>query len=189
MSEFDFGGRRASEFRQRGFWTLFAERHPEERPLMARRGPWFWQRGLPDFALVLSMYVAPAQNHVGVFFGRNEKFGATEAWSRLKPFQPAIEDRLKLRPEQSCEGLGINSLWRVNLFCRGQLAGHGRLAGDGSIALRACRCRGSGQRWRSRSVKSPACRPLKPSSAPACRGRSRRDGVAAPDGRGHPPAD
>ncbi|TIL38676.1 hypothetical protein [Mesorhizobium sp.] len=116
MSEFDFGGRRASEFRQRGFWTLFAERHPEERPLMARRGPWFWQRGLPDFALVLSMYVAPAQNHVGVFFGRNEKFGATQAWSRLKPFQPAIEDRLKLRPEQSCEGLGINSLWRVNCF-------------------------------------------------------------------------
>ncbi|WP_292659688.1 hypothetical protein, partial [Mesorhizobium sp.] len=106
MSEFDFGARRASEFRQRGFWTLFAERHPEERALMARRGPWFWQRGLPDFALVLSMYVAPAQSQVGVFFGRNEKFGATQAWSRLKPFQPDIEARLKLRPEQSCEDLG-----------------------------------------------------------------------------------
>ncbi|MFD2056291.1 hypothetical protein ACFSQT_25445 [Mesorhizobium calcicola] len=116
MSEFDFGARRASEFRQRGFWTLFEERHPEEKALLARRGPWFWQRGLPDFALVLSMYVAPAQNHVGVFFGRNEKFGATGAWSRLKPFQPAIEARLNLRPEQQSPGLGINSLWRVNCF-------------------------------------------------------------------------
>ena len=62
------------------------------------------------------MYVAPAQNHVGVFFGRNEKFGATGAWARLQPFQPAIEERLKLRPEQSSQGLGINSLWRVNCY-------------------------------------------------------------------------
>ncbi|TPI17335.1 hypothetical protein [Mesorhizobium sp. B4-1-1] len=116
MSEFDFGGRRASEFRHRGFWALFAERHPEERSRLARRGPWFWQRGLPDFALVLSMYVAPAQSHVGVFFGRNEKFGATGSWSRLKPFQPAIEARLKLKPEQSAQNLGINSLWRVNCY-------------------------------------------------------------------------
>ncbi|MEO5758034.1 MAG: hypothetical protein ABIQ51_14390 [Mesorhizobium sp.] len=116
MSEFDFGARRASEFHHRGFWTLFAERHPQETDRLVRRGPWFWQRGLPDFALVLSMYAAPAQNHVGVFFGRNEKFGATQAWSRLKPYQPAIEARLNLRPEQSCEGLGINSMWRVNCY-------------------------------------------------------------------------
>ncbi|TIV90419.1 MAG: hypothetical protein E5V74_30015, partial [Mesorhizobium sp.] len=94
----------------------FAERHPQERATLARRGPWFWQRGLPDFALVLSMYVAPAQNHVGVFFGRNEKFGATDSWSRLKPFQPAIEAKLKLKPEQSSQGLGINSLWHVNCY-------------------------------------------------------------------------
>ena len=116
MSEFDFGGRRASEFRHRGFWMLFTERHPEERARLVRRGPWFWQRGMPDFALVLSMYVAPAQNHVGVFFGSNEKFGATQSWSRLKPFQPAIEARLKLKPEQSSQGLGINSLWHVNCY-------------------------------------------------------------------------
>jgi hypothetical protein len=116
MSEFDFGARRASEFRQRGFWTLFAERHPEERALMARRGPWFWQRGLPEFGLVISMYVAPSENVVGVFFGRNQKLGATDVWARLRPFQSAIEDRLKLRPEQSATGLGINSLWRVNCF-------------------------------------------------------------------------
>jgi hypothetical protein len=116
MSEFDFGARRASEFRQRGFWTLFAERHPEERALMAKRGPWFWQRGLPEFGLVISMYVAPSENVVGVFFGRNQKLGATDVWVRLRPFQSAIEDRLKLRPEQSATGLGINSLWRVNCF-------------------------------------------------------------------------
>ncbi|TGP25148.1 MULTISPECIES: hypothetical protein [unclassified Mesorhizobium] len=116
MSEFDFGGRRASEFRHRGFWALFAERHPEERARLARRGPWFWQRGMPEFALVLSMYVAPSENVVGVFFGRNEKLGATGVWSRLKPFQPAIEARLKLRPEQSAQNLGINSQWRVNCF-------------------------------------------------------------------------
>ncbi|MER9594587.1 MULTISPECIES: hypothetical protein [unclassified Mesorhizobium] len=116
MSEFDFGAHRASEFRQRGFWTLFAERHPEELVRRAKRGPWFWQRGLPDFGLVISMYVAPAENVVGVFFGRNEKLGATDVWARLRPFQPAIEDRLKLRPDQCLQGLGINSLWRVNCF-------------------------------------------------------------------------
>ena len=116
MSEFDFGGRRASEFKHGGFWSLFAERHPEEKAHLAKRGPWFWQRGLPEFALVISMYVAPSENVVGVFFGRNEKLGATDVWARLRPFQSAIEDRLKLRPEQSATGLGINSLWRVNCF-------------------------------------------------------------------------
>ena len=116
MPAFDIGARRAAEFKHRGFWAVFAERHPHERALRARHGPWFWQRGLPHLELVVTMYVAPEPNLVGVFFGRNEKFGATEAWSRLRPFQPAIEDRLKLRPEQSCEGLGINSIWRVNCF-------------------------------------------------------------------------
>ena len=122
---------------------------------MARRGPWFWQRGLPDFALVLSMYVAPAQNHVGVFFGRNEKFGATEAWSRLKPFQPAIEDRLKLRPEQSCEGLGINSMWRVNCFAEDNWPAMADWLVTEGLALRARRHRGSGRR-RSRIMNSRA---------------------------------
>ncbi|TGQ43993.1 MULTISPECIES: hypothetical protein [unclassified Mesorhizobium] len=116
MSEFDFGARRASEFRHRGFWALFAERHPEEKTRLARRGPWFWQRGLPEFQLVISMYVAPSENVAGVFFGRNQRLGATEAWARLRPFQTVIEDRLKLKPEQRSEGLGINSLWRVNCF-------------------------------------------------------------------------
>jgi hypothetical protein len=116
MREFDFGARRAAEFGHRSFWALFEERHPEERACRAKRGPWFWQRGLPALELVISMYVAPAENVVGVFFGRNEKLGATDVWTRLRPFQPAIEARLKLRPEQRSEGLGINSLWLVNCF-------------------------------------------------------------------------
>ena len=116
MSEFDFGARRASEFGHRGFWALFEQRHPEQRARRAKRGPWFWQRGLPAFELVITMYVAPGENLVGVFFGRNEKLGATEVWARLQPFQPAIEERLKLKPQQRSEGLGINSLWRVNCF-------------------------------------------------------------------------
>jgi hypothetical protein len=116
MSEFDFGARRASEFRHRGFWALFEQRHPEERARRAKRGPWFWQRGLPEFGLVISMYVAPGENVVGVFFGRNERLGATDVWARLRPFQPAIEGRLNLQPEQRAQSLGINSLWRVNCF-------------------------------------------------------------------------
>lgn len=116
MSEFDFGGHRASEFPHRGFWTLFAARHPQEKPRLARRGPWFWQRGLPEFSLVLSMYVAPSENVAGVFFGRNEKLGAIDVWARLEPFRPAIEERLGLRPEQSARNLGINSQWHVNCF-------------------------------------------------------------------------
>lgn len=116
MSEFDFGGRRASEFRHRPFWTLFEERHPDERARRARHGPWFWQRGLPSFDLVITMYVAPEQNIVGVFFGRNEKMGAVDAAARLKPFQARIEERLKIRPEQRFDGSSLGSVWRVNCF-------------------------------------------------------------------------
>ena len=79
MSEFDFGARRGSEFRHRGFWALFAERHPEERARLARRGPWFWQRWVPEAGLVVSMYVAPESSRVGVFFGKNAKQGAGDA--------------------------------------------------------------------------------------------------------------
>ena len=35
-----------------------------------RNGPWFWQRWLPEHTLVVSMYIAPERNLVGVFFGR-----------------------------------------------------------------------------------------------------------------------
>jgi len=114
MEEFDFGRRRAAEFRHRGFWALFEERHPDERLRRARQGPWFWQRGLADFGLVITMYVAPESNLVGVFFGRNEKLGAIDAQTRLKPLQPAIEERLKIRPEQRFDGTSLGSVWRVN---------------------------------------------------------------------------
>lgn len=116
MSEFDFGARRAREFRHRAFWALFEERHPEERPRRSRHGPWFWQRGLPPVSLVITMYVAPEQNLVGVFFGRNEKLGAVDTETRLAPHRATIEERLKLRPEQTAQGFGINAIWRVNCF-------------------------------------------------------------------------
>lgn len=116
MSEFDFGARSAREFRHRAFWTLFEERHPGERPRRSRHGPWFWQRGLPSRTLVITMYVAPEQSLVGVFFGRNEKLGAVDTQTRLAPYRAAIEERLGLRPGQSTQGFGVNAIWRVNCF-------------------------------------------------------------------------
>ena len=116
MRELDFGARSAREFRHRSFWALFEERHPAERARRVRHGPWFWQRGLPEFNLVITMYVAPEQNVVGVFFGRNERLGAIDTTSRLRPYRTAIEDTLKLKPEQSEQGFGVNAIWRVNCF-------------------------------------------------------------------------
>jgi len=113
MNEFDFGARNAREFRHRAFWALFEERHPVERSRRVRHGPWFWQRGLPELNLVVTMYVAPEQNVVGVFFGRNERLGAVDTKIRLEPFRAAIEDRLKLKAEQD---FGVNAIWRVNCF-------------------------------------------------------------------------
>jgi hypothetical protein len=109
-------GRDAAEFRHRAFWALFDERHPSERARRARRGPWFWQRGLPAFEVVITMYVAPGQDVVGVFFGRNERLGAIQVGLRLQPHRLALETKLKLRPEQSADGLGVNSIWRVNCY-------------------------------------------------------------------------
>ena len=116
MRELDFGARRASEFGHRGFWALFEERHPEERPRRARHGPWFWQRSLPEHSLVISMYVAPEQNLVGVFFGRNEKLGAVDADARLMSYRSAIESRLNIGPEQRFSPGSLGTIWRVNCF-------------------------------------------------------------------------
>lgn len=116
MSEFDFGARNAREFRHRAFWAQFEDRHPAERSRRVRHGPWFWQRGLPELNLVITMYVAPEQHIVGVFFGRNERLGAVDTKGRLQPFRAAIESRLKLKPEQSGQGFGVNAIWRVNCF-------------------------------------------------------------------------
>lgn len=115
MNEFDFGARRASEFRHRPYWSLFAARHPEELPRRAKHGPWFWQRGLPEIGLVVSMYVAPEHSRVGVFFGKNVKLGAVD--SKWKPYQLEIEAALGgLRDNQRWAPGALGSIWHVNIF-------------------------------------------------------------------------
>ena len=116
MPAFDIGARRAAEFKHHGFWAVFAERHPQERALRARHGRWFWQRGLPHLELVITMYVAPEPNLVGVFFGRNEKLGAIGVPERLLPHRAAMSRKLRLDPWQRFEGSGIGSFSRVNCF-------------------------------------------------------------------------
>ena len=62
------------------------------------------------------MYVAPEQNLVGVFFGRNERLGAIQVANRLRPHAAALEERLRLRPEQRSQGAVPGAIWRVNCF-------------------------------------------------------------------------
>jgi hypothetical protein len=116
MKAFDIGARRAAEFDHRSFWAVFEERHPSEKALRARHGPWFWQRGVPHLAIVVTMYVAPEQNLVGVFFGRNEKLGAIAVDERLRPHRSALDARLKLRRDQRFDGPGLGAIWRDNCF-------------------------------------------------------------------------
>lgn len=115
MGSPNIGARRAAEFNHRGFWAVFSERHPGEAALRARHGPWFWQRGLPHLEMVITMYVAPEPNLVGVFFGRNEKLGAVAVEQRLKPHHAAIQAQLKLSPDQRSQG-PLGAIWRVNCF-------------------------------------------------------------------------
>ena len=115
MEEFGFGPRRASEFRHRGFWTVFRGRHPEEIARRVRNGPWFWQRWVPAAGVVVSMYVAPERSRVGVFFGRNEKLGAVDA--KWKPYQIEIEAALGgLHDDQRWAPGALGSIWHVNIF-------------------------------------------------------------------------
>lgn len=115
MNEFDFGGRRASDFRHRGFWRVFRERYPEEEARRFRNGPWFWQRLVPEVGLVVSMYVAPSRSLVGVFFGRNEKLGDTEA--KWRPYQLEIEAELGGIPDENRWSPGsLGSVLRLNVF-------------------------------------------------------------------------
>lgn len=115
MDEFDFGRRRASEFRHRGFWQKFRERHPEEESRRVCNGPWFWQRLVPELGMVVSMYVAPERSRVGVFFGRNERVGASD--DKWKPHQLSIEAALGgLRDEQRWAPGALGSIWHVNIF-------------------------------------------------------------------------
>ncbi len=110
------GAGRAAEFRHGGFWTLFEDRHPEERACRAKYGPWFWQRGIPAFEMVITMYVAPGRDLVGVFFGQNERLGAVQVDQRMRPHRDALDARLKLRPEQRYNGPDFGTIWRVNCF-------------------------------------------------------------------------
>jgi hypothetical protein len=115
MNEFDFGGRRASEFRQRGFWTVFRQRHPAEEERRVRNGPWFWQRWVPEAELVVSMYVAPQRGLIGVFYGRNERLGAVE--SRWKPWQLEIEAALGGIPDDERWSPGsLGHVLKINVF-------------------------------------------------------------------------
>lgn len=93
---------------------MFEERHPEEKAARAKHGPWFWQRGLPHLEIVITMYVAPERNVVGVFFGRNERRGAVDVPARLRSYWPTTRETLKLKAEQ--EGDVPGSIWRVNCF-------------------------------------------------------------------------
>jgi len=115
VQDLSVGRRRASEFRHRGFWTVFRQRHPEELQHRVRNGPWFWQRWAPEAGIVVSMYVAPQSSRVGVFFGRNEELGATDA--KWKPFQLEIEAALGgLRDDQRWAPGALGSIWNVNIF-------------------------------------------------------------------------
>jgi len=115
-------GRPAVEFPHRQFWPVFRERHPAEVKLRVRNGPWFWQRAMPDHGIVLSMYVAPGRNLVGVFFGRNERLGAVRVDERLAAHRPALIARLGLRPDQLGDFDGFASIWRVNVFAEDNFA-------------------------------------------------------------------
>jgi len=115
MNEYDFGGRTASEFPHRRFWDMFQALHPREMALRARSSPWFWQRLAPDLGMVVTMYVAPQRDLVGVFFGRNARIGATDA--RWRPYQAEIEAALGgLRDDQRWSSGSLGSVLRVNVF-------------------------------------------------------------------------
>lgn len=118
MHEFDFGGRRASDFRHRAFWALFEHRHPEEIANRVLRGTWFWQRWVPEARLVVSMYVAAGRSLVGVFYGRNARLGAVE--SRWRPYQLEIEAALGGIPDNERWSPGsLGHVLHVNVFAEG----------------------------------------------------------------------
>lgn len=109
----DFGGG-AAEFRHRSFWALLEDRHPGERVRRAAKMRFFWQRALPKFSLVVTMYVSPDKNRCGVFLGRNEKLGAIDVEERLRPHAAHISQALKLDPALSSPEFPFVSMWQVN---------------------------------------------------------------------------
>lgn len=108
--------RLAAEFPHNRFWAVLDKRHPEERSRRVMRMSFFWQRGLPELGLVVTMYVSPDKNRCGVFLGRNERLGATDVSGRLKPYAARINEALGLDPALASAEFPFVSCWQVNCF-------------------------------------------------------------------------
>jgi hypothetical protein len=106
----------ASEFPHNRFWAVLEGRHPEERGRRAMRMAFFWQRGLPELQLVITMYVSPDKNRCGVFLGRNERLGATDVAARMAPHACRLNEVLGLDPSVSSAEFPFVSRWQVNCF-------------------------------------------------------------------------
>ncbi|MER9560651.1 hypothetical protein [Mesorhizobium sp. M0571] len=113
---FDISPRAAAEFDDDSFWKVLEERHPEERVRRAAKSKFYWQRALPSFSFVITMYVAPDDERCGVFLGRNEKLGATDVVERLRPLASRLCEILKLDPTVSSAEFPFMSEWQVNGF-------------------------------------------------------------------------
>ena len=108
--------RSASEFPHNRFWAVLEERHPQERGRRVMRMAFFWQRGLPELQLVITMYVAPDKNGCGVFLGRNERLGAAGVHERMRPYATRLVAALGLDPSLSSAEFPFVSRWQVNCF-------------------------------------------------------------------------
>ncbi len=106
----------ASEFPSGRFWAVLEARHPEERARRVMRMRFFWQRGLPELDLVVTMYVSPDKDRCGVFLGRNERAGATAVAQRLQPHADGINRALGLDSRLSSVEFPFVSSWQVNCF-------------------------------------------------------------------------
>ncbi len=111
-----FEHRRASEFRHQAFWALLDERHPQERHRRVQKMRYFWQRGLPEKNLVITLYVSPDKDRCGVFLGRNEKLGAVNVADRLRPIASRIFETLRFDPKHSSPAFPFVSQWQVNCY-------------------------------------------------------------------------
>lgn len=102
------------DFPAAAFWSIFQDRHPEERDRRARKSGLWWQRSLPRHSLVLTLFLSPEVGHVGVFLGENKALGATDVNQRLTPFEAELAARIPLRPEHQLEGFPVRSIWPVD---------------------------------------------------------------------------
>ncbi len=106
----------ASDFAHKRFWAVLEERHPEEIKRRAHKARLHWQRGLPENALVVTMFINPTQSECGVCLGRNKSIGAVDVEERLKPFQDRINEQLGLDPAQSFPDFPFASRWSVDCY-------------------------------------------------------------------------